>query len=218
MYFRTVSEAVAAARRSRHRPVPPRRRGRAGHRSRRRRDGVTLRGHRRQATPSTVDHDGDPPDLFKRRRAGGRARATSARRARTRVRVRPDPDQARQRLHAAEGRHRQGQGVVTAALVKAALGYAALAIGAGACDRRHQRAASPGSACATRCSCGSVAAACSSCSAPRSLAAGRHGVGAAQPRLLDPLRRREQRARHAAAVHDHRAVGRARGIDPAVGR
>ena len=37
------------------------------------------------------------------------------------------------------------------------------------------------------------------------------------PRLLAPLRRREQRHRHAAALHDHRAVGRARGVDPALG-
>ncbi len=42
-------------------------------------------------------------------------------------------------------------------------------------------------------------------------------MGADHPRLLDQVRRREQRALDADAVHDHRDVGRTRRLDPAVG-
>ena len=63
--------------------------------------------------------------------------------------------------------------------MKAALGYAALALGAGACGRRHHRAARAGCARTTRCSCASGAAASSSCSLAALAAAGVDGVGAA---------------------------------------
>ena len=43
------------------------------------------------------------------------------------------------------------------------------------------------------------------------------GVGALLARLLDPVRRRQRRARDARAVHVHRRLVGARGVDPLVG-
>ena len=68
-----------------------------------------------------------------------------------------------------------------------------------------------------RACCGSGRVTCSSSSSARSLAVGRDGVGAHQHDFSIRYVAENNARADAAAVHDHRAVGRARGIDPAVG-
>ena len=137
---------------------------------------------------------GDPPDLFK---AGAPVVceghwAKAGRNAPFDLRSHPDPP--RQRLHAAQGRHARRASRDRSAPVKAVLGFARSRSGrARACSasRVGRRAAHA----RTRCSCASGAGTSSSCSPPRSLAAGAMEWALLTPRLLAAVRRREQRTR-----------------------
>ena len=196
MYFRTVSEAV-------HSREPRAPRGSASpavwcrHSIVPNKNGVDVPGDRRQ------EHRHGAPRrrharAVQERRTGGVSRATG-----------PEGEDApfdSDRILISHGADYTPPKVNTnkaAKFVKAALGYAAVAFGAGASvgaaidrvrslvsDARQVPAALRASLRVRR---------------PRRRAVGRRrdGVGAPHPRLLDPLRRREQRPRHAAALHDH---------------
>ena len=214
VYFRTVSEAVAH-RDERGRPTA------SGSPARscpdsvdETRDGVRVRAHRRQATVAVV-HTRRPARPVQ----GLRARSSCEGRwgAGDALRLRPHPDQARQRVRAAaEGRAsarrrpRSREGVARRTLASPsgtaapALGIATLALGLRRGDDR---------AAARR-----VAATCSSCSSPRSRAFGDDGVGAVHATTSrSSTSPRTTPAATPLLYTFTGAVGRARGLDPAVG-
>ena len=208
---RTSSTSAPSRRRSRTargagRPPPARRRGRAGH-DRRDREGRAVRHHRRegdgpgraQRRPARLFKDGAPVVCEGRWSKGAAF----------------DSD----RILIKHGSEYKPPKVDTsrAQIVKASLGVLALALGASGALFGIGTLALGSAPAATTGSCRVGRRYVFVVLAAARARGGGHGVGAAHARLLDRVRRREQRPGHAAAVHDHRPVGRARGFDPAVG-
>ena len=111
-----------------------------------------------------VVHEGDPPELFSRLRAGRVSRATGQRRRSSPIAA----DQARQRVQAAD-RHRWARSAprTQGRSMRAALGYGAITAGAAAACSASSRPAAASTATGRRC-CAPAAATSSSCWSPPS--------------------------------------------------
>ena len=159
-----------------------------------------------------VHHDGDPPELFKAGRPWS-SRATGLEGNHGALPVRPHPDPARRRLRAAEGEHRQGTRNRREGRARdtrrSAFGAGASVVGITALLAGLQLHDAFLLRFGRRCVFVVLLAA---------LAA----AGVMEWALLThdfslQYVAENNATRHAAAVHDHRSVGRARGIDPALG-
>ena len=219
-YFDTVDYALAHRAPARDLVVPPRRRRRAA---------ASIRAPATGATFSISGADCRQVQVRQRRLTARALPAGHPRRRRRpvrvghlgRLRLEPDHGQALGDLHRRAPRARHGARRRRLLMLPASLGTLGIVVAFVAALPRPRRPGVATLGCTSR---SRHVAAVARRPPPRRARARRRaprgrvdGVRARHPRLRARLRRGQQRDRHAAALLDHRAVVRARRLDPAVG-